>query len=317
MDLLDKVATHTNGDLSRGDRQVRFARADVYDALGWLSKRTRQYEMSLRYYKSGLEFADDHQVRKSLLNGLAATSKDLGYLQDAEQGYLTLLQMVRARDEKSDEVTVSNNLASLYARMGALDKAEELHDSAIEIADGISKTKSVYVAKAGLAFIKRMQEEYGSAAKLFRDTTEFFASRGEVFYADVSRAELAFCLMKLGHFDETQDLLNELRNSGDTLFQGRSYTIEAMMDVQQNGAFIPQQVVDKYERGLDILRRSDSDEDLAFDLLQFGECEIEGGRVQSGVARVEEARTIFERIQDLSEMGKINALLSSARAIRS
>ncbi len=307
-ELLDEVeAGLVSKDSLLSD--YREMRADLYDALGWLNKRMRNYPKALECYQKGLPFSDNYETEFSLRNGLAFSYKDLGRPKKAQDTYAKLLELAERENDKGNLVVILNNSASLNARMGRLEEAEGLHRRAIELGEQISKTTSVYYSKGGLAFILRMKGEYEKAADLFRESSEFFGDRGSSYNANVSRAELAFCLIKSGELAEAEQIIDGLRNSKEALFRGRSYTLGAMMDIGREGYQVDEEILREFNRGVELLKESGKEDDLAFDLLYFGELEIENGRTEEGLTKVREAKDIYERIQDLSEMGKIEKIL--------
>ncbi len=312
-DLLDRIEPRLDGN-EELLRDYRGLRADLYDALGWLSKWTRDYPSALEYYKKGQGFADDYDTQFAMRNGIAFSNKDLGNLEEARDTYESLLELAKHQGDRSGTIVVSNNFAELNARMGNLGEAERLYVQAMEIAERISKTTSLYYAKGGLAFIMRTKEDYRKAADLFQETFGFFESRGSVFVANVVSAELAFCLIQLGQFGEAEQALDRLRQSQDVLFRGRVSILEAMLETETERE-IGKEVLEKFNRGIELLRESNKEDSLAFNLLYFGELEIQHGRVEEGLARVREAKEIYERIQDLSEMKKIQGILEQYESV--
>ncbi len=263
---------------------------------------------ALRWYQEALSWATGYEIRYSLSLDLAIVYKDLGETKQAESGFKSLLATARERGEKGDEAVVLNNLGEVATRMGQLDIEEDYYEEAMKLATNLSKTTSVYYARGSIAFLKRIREDYASAVQLFEEAAQYFEKSGFVRNAGIAKAEQAFCLVKLGRFGKAEELLTGLVKNGQKFLRGRAYTLGAMLEAESSGS-VAGTTLEKFNQGIELLRESGKEDDLAFDLLYFGELEIKHGRVQEGLAKVREAKEIYERIKDLSEMKKIEGIL--------
>ncbi len=311
LDLLRMIeAKSSAGD---GAADLDALKAEIYGALGWWHKETQHLQEALNWYEKALPLATSYDDRVALGNGQAVVYKALGQTERAGGILEELILLARERGEKGDEVVLLNNLAGLAAVTGDLSRAEALYREAERLAKSISKTTSAYYAQAGLGFIKRNQGDYNLAAELFEGAAQYFEKSGFRRAAAIARAEQTFSLIKSGQFNKARELLPTLVKSPKKSIRGRALTLGAMLDVESTG-LIQNDTLQKFESGIGLLRESGQENDLAFDLLYFGELEIQHGRVEEGLAKAREAKEIYERIGELAQMSRIESILKRQTA---
>ena len=314
--LLDEVNIQLEQGQINGEVMANYRKAKAFlcNTFGWAYKMNRDYEEALPYFVEGARFADTYDEQKRLLQGQALTYKDLGRREEAERMYQDLVDLVSQHGQKRDIVAVLNNFATHKARGGDDRSAAELYHQALALGREIPMTSGIYNATYGLAFLERSAGNNEIAFSMFRDVQHHQESRGMLNSAVAPLAEAVVCLISLGRLDEARALIANLRQrpSIKGVAEARSYTLEAFVVARENGDTVDDVSKSLFDTGVEMLRRSGSLGDLAYDLLYFGEMEILSGQIKSGRSKVLEAKSIYQQTGELSEMAHLEDILAHA-----
>jgi class 3 adenylate cyclase/tetratricopeptide (TPR) repeat protein len=315
--LLEEVGCRLDTESINGERvKYREALADLYNSWGWLYRRTDRYQDALESFQKGLSFSDSTDQQIKLLNGVASAYMNLGNLEEADVVYGEALGKAESLGQKGEIVSLLNNIANLYVRMGKLDDAERLFNKSMDLAHIISKTSGIQYADGSLGIIQRIRGDYKSALTRFEKASTYYDSRGSVSIADNIKADIVFCSIMLGgdFLDRAEALLPILHNSRTGRALAQSFAYEAMLRLKRRGV-VDEETVQQFNRGIEMLRDSGILDDVAFDLLYFGRLEISIGRVNEGLAKVNEAKRIFLVAKDFSELPTIQRIQSQSRGV--
>jgi class 3 adenylate cyclase/tetratricopeptide (TPR) repeat protein len=310
--LLEEIGHRLdNNELINGEHiQYKEALADLYNSWGWLYKRTSREPESLEMLQRGLSFAVSSEQEIRLLNGVALSHTALGDLGEADRVYGMAIQRARDLGQKGEIVTLTNNLAALRTRMGRLDDAEQMFIESGRLAQEIAKTSGINYADASLGIIQRIRGNYAAAIVRFERAATYYESRGAIPKAENIKNDVAFCCIMLGgaYIDNAKTLLASLKSSKIKRIAAQSIVLGSMLKLKEDGD--SEGVRNDFNEGLSAIKELGELDDAAFYLLYFGELEILSGRVAAGVSKIKESRQISVEINELSEMPRIDALLS-------
>lgn len=260
------------------------------------------------YFRAADNAAVTLTTKLDAKNSLAKLYRNIPRYEEAEAMFSEIISLAKLHDSRGQELIAMNSLAGMLNEADRCSEAESICNQVISVSKKLGIQSRLLYARSTLGFVKRNQDDFISARKLFEETAQAFNKRGYSNVVEVLTAEEILCEIEVGNFDQAESRLLTLK---EHQYGPRTLTLEALMAYQKGMS--TELVNDLFQNGYSGLSGGTREDksDLVQDALRLGELMLDKGNREDGERYLNLSKEIAREIGALTEISKVDKILST------
>ncbi len=167
-------------------------------------------DAAISFSQQALEKAEESSEEKAaLLGNLGAIYKTRGELDKAEEMHNKALEIAEKLGLQDIVAGAYGNLGLIYRRRGELDKAEQMHNKALEIAERLGLQESIANQYAALGLVNYEKGDLNEAEKMHLKGLEIEEKIGRLEGVARQSSNLGLIYQDRGELDKAEDMHNK------------------------------------------------------------------------------------------------------------
>lgn len=185
--------------LQSGSRREKGFMVSIFNAMGRLFHREKDYKGALENYQTAHRIAEELGVmdlKSQSLNNIGRLFCDQGGFEDALETYGQALSIAESMGNRQGKSTILNNIGVVLFEKGDLDKALDHYRRSLALADQLGNLKGMIAALNNIAMVFRRQSRLGESLWYYRQALQAARLLGNIEEEEVILHNISSILRK-------------------------------------------------------------------------------------------------------------------------